>query len=144
MKFAIALLWASLSSAAFATDLCTERVICGHYEHGDNSITFTDLGNGNVNWVAKNPGGGMQTQILEFEDDGTFTLDHNRALGYCENNVCHLSGRPLINKDGKIYTQIMTLKFLGDSVEMEKVLVYADGNIVKTTASYAKTSAPGH
>lgn len=138
MKFAVALLCAGLSSAAFATDLCTDLIICGHYEHGDNAVTFTDLGNGNINWIAKNPGGGLQTQILEFEDDGTFKLDHNRGVGACANNICHLSGRPLTNKDGKVYTQVITLKFLGDSVEIDKVIVHADGNIVKTTASYAK------
>jgi hypothetical protein len=147
MKLAFALLLAGFAGASHADDntVCGMIGTCSTYEAKDSPghvLSFKNLGGMNLLWEAKSPDGTSQTMILSFGTDGRFAIDHDRALGICDKQICRMSVRPLLNKDGEYYSQVITLKFqkdsLQDTVELDKVNIYDDGTTGSTKAIYIK------
>ena len=51
--------------------------------------------------------------------------------------TCKMSVRPLLY-NGAYYSQVITLQFLANSLEMDKINVFADGTTGSTKAVYTK------
>ena len=150
MKLLFLFITMSFSLAAFADgSACGRFLECGTYEGRGHIFKFEDLGTKfgtkNVLWSIQNsPDGPVSTQILYFDDNGEFVVDRQRGIGACDKMVCQLSVKPVMFGDSdELITQVLTLKFQPDKLEMDRVHVMFDGNVSSVTkAFFSKEAEP--